>query len=94
MTTSSTTSLVAERKKTHGAFEDHARITQKLKSVIFDECNQRIDRGQPPLTMTQTESLEMITHKIGRIIAGDASFPDHWDDIGGYARIANGTADK
>lgn len=80
--------LVADRKKTHGKYDDHARIAQRLKAVITDELiyMQRVDK----LSHTQRESIEMILHKIGRIVAGDASFADHWDDIAGYAKIANG----
>jgi hypothetical protein len=33
------------------------------------------------------ESLDMITHQIGRIIAGDPGFADHWRDIAGYAQL-------
>jgi hypothetical protein len=81
--------LTQERGKTHGAFTDHARITQRLKFIIREEELRRKDRGQAPLTMQQRESLEMILHKIGRIVAGDAGFADHWNDIAGYAHIAN-----
>lgn len=81
--------LTAERGTTHGAFSDHARYTQQLKSVAYRAYNERTKRGQPALTNQQKESLEMILHKVGRILAGDASFADHWDDIGGYAHIAN-----
>jgi hypothetical protein len=91
MTTSkSTADLVASRTVTHGDFTDHARCTQHLKLTIDLEVAARHDRGQPPLSPTQRESVDMILHKIGRIVAGDASFQDHWDDIAGYARIANG----
>jgi hypothetical protein len=31
--------------------------------------------------------LEMIAHKIGRVLAGDPNHADHWDDIAGYARL-------
>jgi hypothetical protein len=85
-----TSELLAERHKTHGSFNDHARITIKLKAVYREELRKRIDRNQPMLNDTQLESMDMILHKIGRIIAGDASFQDHWDDIAGYAKIANG----
>jgi hypothetical protein len=81
--------LVNERGKTHGNFGDHARVTQRLKEVIQTELADRVRRQQPYLTATQIESLEMIAHKIGRIVAGDPNFKDHWDDIAGYARIAN-----
>lgn len=79
--------VLKERSKTHGAFEDHARITQRLKSVIDDELVSRRNRDQDILADTQLESIDMILHKIGRIIAGDANFPDHWDDIAGYAKL-------
>lgn len=82
--------LTQSRGATHGKFDDHARITQRFKMVMHDELNGRHMRGQTPLTFTQQEAIEMILHKIGRVIAGDASFADHWDDIGGYAHIANG----
>lgn len=87
MTTSNTEAMLAERGKTHGDFADHARITQRLKNVIAEELLFRHERGQPPLTDMQRESIDMIEHKIGRIIAGDANFPDHWEDIAGYAKL-------
>lgn len=91
MTSNETDQLVTARKSTHGAFEDHARVTQCFKDVFNVELAQRAARKQPPLSDTQKESIEMILHKLGRIIAGDASFADHWNDIAGYARIANGS---
>lgn len=81
--------LTNERGKTHGSFTDHARITQQLKHVMQGELALRRARGQNDLTAQHIESLEMIAHKIGRIIAGDPTFQDHWDDIAGYAHIAN-----
>lgn len=85
MTTSDLTAMLADREKTHGAFSDHARITQRLKNVIAEELVERHERGQPPLTDMQRESLDMIEHKVGRIIAGNPNEPDHWNDIAGYA---------
>lgn len=81
--------LVTERGKTHGKFSDRARIATLLKNVIDDELIQRAHRGQTPLDYQHIEALSMIVHKISRIIAGDPSFQDHWDDIAGYATIAN-----
>ncbi len=86
----STEQLVADRRETHGRYDDHARITQTFKMLMEQELAERSQRGQAMLSYTQKESLDMILHKIGRIIAGEASFPDHWDDIAGYAKIANG----
>lgn len=81
--------MLVERGKTHGKFSDHARCTQFLKKIIHDEISKRNARGQTALTLQHRESLDMIVHKIGRIIAGDPLVQDHWDDIAGYAEIAN-----
>ncbi len=82
-----TDALLAERGKTHGRFEDHARCARALKRVFRDELKDREHRRQPQLTHEQVEALDMIFHKVGRIVAGDASHADHWDDIAGYARL-------
>lgn len=84
-----TEELIAERGKTHGRYKDHAYCTQQLKIVLRHNLAQREARNQPRLTNGQLESLEMILHKIGRIVAGDPNFQDHWDDLAGYAKIAN-----
>lgn len=87
--TTTTEALISERGKTHGSFEDHARITKRLKRVLETELSFRRNRNQIELTDQHIEALDMIAHKIGRIIAGDPTFQDHWDDIAGYAHIAN-----
>jgi hypothetical protein len=33
------------------------------------------------------EALDMICHKIGRIINGDANYHDNWLDIAGYSML-------
>lgn len=75
--------MLTERKKTHGNFRDHARCTQRLKSVLRDE----LEIVGKTLTMEQQEALDMIFHKIGRMVAGDANFIDHWDDSAGYSTL-------
>ena len=35
----------------------------------------------------QWEALEMIVHKIGRIVNGNPDKVDHWTDIAGYAKL-------
>jgi hypothetical protein len=73
--------ILAERKKTHGEYTDHARATQELKRTI-EAC--RLSE----LTDDQQETLDMIAHKIGRILAGNPEVADHWDDIAGYAKLS------
>lgn len=72
--------VLTERKTTHGEFRDHARITQALKAVVRAEGGER-------LSPIAAESIDMILHKIGRVLAGDPYFKDHWVDIAGYATL-------
>jgi hypothetical protein len=82
--------LLATRGQTHGPYELHAGITQQLKAVLhFQQQNGYACWAK--LTECQRESLDMIMHKVGRILAGDPDFRDHWDDIAGYAKLV---ADK
>ena len=41
----------------------------------------------PGLTDAQREALEMVAHKIGRILNGDPNYHDSWHDIVGYAKL-------
>ena len=75
--------LLTERGKTHGNYMVHARITQDLKRVM---CNHVCDLDRR-IDDDMAETLSMIAHKIGRIIAGNPAEPDHWRDIAGYAQL-------
>jgi hypothetical protein len=55
-----------------------------LGSTIASQSRQP---GWSRLDHSQAEALDMIAHKIGRILAGDPNHADHWDDIAGYARL-------
>lgn len=72
---------VEERGSRYGAFKDGADIMQSLKTVMRDTPNWS------SLTPSQREALEMIQHKIGRILNGDPNYTDSWHDIQGYARL-------
>ncbi|SFJ68794.1 hypothetical protein [Methylobacterium brachiatum] len=77
-----TQELLAERGKTHGDYSDHARYTQAIKGVIESSPNWA------KLQDHERETLHMLAHKIGRILAGDPHFADHWDDLAGYAKLS------
>ncbi|MCF1502924.1 hypothetical protein L0F51_03975 [Afifella sp. H1R] len=79
--------LLDERKAKHGDFSDHARITRDLKRIVAGELTLRSVRCQGGITPVMEEAIDMIQHKIGRILAGDPSEADHWDDIAGYATL-------
>lgn len=70
-----------ERGLKYGAFSEHARITQAMKRAMVDSPNWR------KLEDDQKECLEMIAHKIGRILNGDPAYLDSWHDIIGYTRL-------
>ena len=73
--------VLAERGSRYGKFTEHARITQNLKFVMEDGRKWRV------LAADQREALEMIAHKIGRVLNGDPDYADSWVDIAGYAKL-------
>lgn len=77
----STEALLAERRKTHGDYREHAAITR----VVLEAW--AANRNWSKLTDSQKETLHMIAHKVGRIVTGDPNVKDHWDDIAGYATL-------
>lgn len=77
----STESLIAERGTRYGKFKDGADIMQSLKDTMRDVG------GWNNLTASQKEALDMIQHKIGRILNGDPTYDDSWKDIAGYATL-------
>lgn len=87
-TKTSLTDVLSEREKRYGNFADHAEITQGLKIEM---------RSAPKwyaLSVDQTEALEMIAHKIGRILNGDPNYADSWVDIAGYAKLVADRLEK
>jgi len=77
------TETLKERGSRYGTFVGHAEVTQKLKRVMADELAKR----HKVVTDDQWEALEMIAHKIGRIINGDPDYADSWIDVAGYAKL-------
>jgi SLT domain-containing protein len=73
--------LLAQREQTYGAYKNHSSIAQRLKNTM------RAESKYGTLTFYQKESLEMIQHKIARILNGDPNYADNWVDIAGYAQL-------
>jgi len=46
------------------------------------------------LNNDQREALEMIAHKIARILNGDPNYADNWIDIAGYATLVANRLEK
>ena len=72
---------LAERGSRYGTFIGHATITQQIKLPMHKSPNW------DKLTPDQKECLEMIAHKIGRILNGDPNYHDSWHDIVGYTKL-------
>lgn len=83
---------LVERGKRYGSFDKHADITQSLKaamngsSIRMDEDQSMVDKWKS-LSSDKKEALEMIMHKVGRILNGDPEYRDSWVDIAGYAQL-------
>ena len=72
---------LAERGSRYGEFDGHALVTQNIKAAIKDSARWG------DLADDQKEALEMVAHKIGRIVNGDPNYIDSWTDIIGYTRL-------
>ena len=73
--------ILQERQSTHGTFSESATTVQRLKGIMRATPNW--DR----LSNAQREALEMIQHKLGRILHGDPNHLDSWADVQGYAKL-------
>ena len=77
------TETLTERGGRYGPFTGHAKVTQEIKYAMKTHANER----GISLAPDQIEALEMIAHKIGRIVNGDPDYVDSWVDIAGYAQL-------
>jgi hypothetical protein len=69
-----------ERGKRYGSFHNQATISQCIKSVMRQGNWEKLDDDQ-------RECLEIVAHKIARILNGDPNYHDSWHDIVGYAKL-------
>lgn len=74
-----------ERGNRYGEFDEHARITQAIKAAMVDSPNWS------GLRSDMKEALEMVAHKVGRILNGDPFYHDSWHDIIGYTKLVADT---
>jgi hypothetical protein len=67
-----------ERESRYGSFKRHSRIAQNIQTAMADG-------NWSDLSSDKREALQMIAHKIARILNGDQNYADNWHDIAGYA---------
>jgi hypothetical protein len=73
--------LIKDRRGTHGNFYEQSWLSQELKKIA------RQGVRWDDLTCMQKEALQMILHKLSRILSGDPNCVDHWLDIQGYSQL-------
>ena len=72
-----------ERAKDYGKFKDSAALMQGIKRLLADHAL----RHNKTFADDQWEALEMIVHKMARIVNGNSDKVDSWVDIAGYATL-------
>ncbi len=71
------------RAQDYGKFKDGAALMQGIKRLLADHAAKH----DKLFADDQWEALEMIVHKIGRIVNGNPDKVDSWVDIAGYATL-------
>jgi hypothetical protein len=82
--------VLEDRQKVYGEFLNIAEISQKFKEIIYLY-------NSADLTNYEMEALEMILHKIARILTpaeNDVHYIDNWKDIAGYAELVVDSLNK
>ena len=74
---------IDERALDYGKFKDSAALMQSIKRLLADHAR----RHDKTFADDQWEALEMIVHKMARIVNGNPDKVDHWVDIAGYAKL-------
>jgi hypothetical protein len=83
METSDVDAILDSRAKDYGKFIEGAEIMQMLKRVVHNYIEARGTQ----LAFDQREAIDMIIHKLGRIINGNPDKVDTWSDVAGYATL-------
>lgn len=75
--------ILDQRGKQYGSFLSHAEITQQFKAILHDSVSY------DEMEADELEAIEMILHKIARLINGNPHHVDSWVDIAGYATLVS-----
>lgn len=82
--------MLVERNNRYGTFRDQAEIAVHVKESLRAFVTLR----QAALAPDQAEAIDMIVHKISRIVNGDPNYADSWRDIAGYATLVADRLDQ
>jgi len=75
--------ILEERGNRYGEFDDLAEISQALKDTWYMKAN--LNFKEP--TDAMNEAMEMVLHKLSRMINGDRYYEDNIIDIQNYLEL-------
>ena len=70
-----------QRRSTHGDFAEQAETAYSLKDVAHSSINWH------KFDYPQKEAIDMVLHKLSRLLCGHPHNLDSWRDIVGYAQL-------
>ena len=73
--------VLNQRQTAYGSFTKNAEVSQMIKYFMMQGTNYK------QMPTVHREALEMIVHKIARIVNGDPNYIDNWIDICGYSQL-------
>ena len=73
------------RAQDYGTFKEGAALMQGIKRLLADHAR----RHDKLFADDQWEAIEMIVHKMARIVNGNPDKVDSWIDIAGYATLVS-----
>lgn len=73
--------VLNQRQATYGDFTKNAEVSQMMKYFMAQGTNYK------QMHVAHREALEMIVHKIARIVNGDSYYIDNWIDLCGYSQL-------
>jgi hypothetical protein len=77
--TASASGLAPNRDHQHGGMAAVGTVAQDIKAAM------RSSKNWPALSPGHREALDMVAHKIARILSGaDPHDREHWEDLVGY----------
>lgn len=76
--------ILDERGSRYGKFVDVAKATSQIQTVVYSHMTSF---KRTALDDDKMLALDMICHKLARIVVGDSDYVDNWVDIAGYAML-------
>lgn len=92
--------ILEQRGSRYGLVEEQFVACNAVKKAVRMHSLFRRDSSVAKFSVSNDdlavviEALDMIATKMSRIMAGDPTYRDNWDDIAGYARLVSEYFDR